>query len=320
MISDDTSFGDKSLGLPNETWKWIGIGSMTMLLIFLYLPSLNATRFAWRNPQYSHGWLIPVIACILLWLRREPFEKMTIKQILIGGGIILFGALCSHEGSARLIETLARTSLIPCIIGVFVLFGGLRTLIWAAPAILFLIFMHPLPMFFESEVLGRLQIMAAWSSCFLLQLFGISDVYSEAYMLYVNGLPLEVANQCSGLRMLTIFMAFAMAFALLATNRPIWERVVLFISSVPIALFVNIFRITLTGFLFGMKVPSEIAHAIFHDMAGLIMMPLAIGLLYIEYQFLSHLVIEEPVESFTQPGFNIPPASDIQSEQPPAEQ
>jgi exosortase/archaeosortase family protein len=86
-------------------------------------------------------------------------------------------------------------------------------------------------------------------------------------------------------------VALAVAITLV-TDRPLWERFVIVLSAVPIALVVNIIRITVTGILH-MYTSSELADLVFHDLAGWFMMPMALGLLYVEFQILSHLLIEE---------------------------
>jgi exosortase/archaeosortase family protein len=83
-------------------------------------------------------------------------------------------------------------------------------------------------------------------------------------------------------------LAFGLAFVI---NRPIWERLVIVISAVPIALLTNVFRITLTGLAFEFFGP-EVAEKVFHDLAGWLMMPMAVGLLWLEMTILSNMTIE----------------------------
>jgi exosortase/archaeosortase family protein len=94
--------------------------------------------------------------------------------------------------------------------------------------------------------------------------------------------------------MLTMFGGLSVALALLSRTRPWWERALIVISAVPIALAVNVVRITLTGLLFNLNLDEvPLVHKIFHDAPGIIMMPLAIGFLYLEAKILSSLVIED---------------------------
>ena len=103
--------------------------------------------------------------------------------------------------------------------------------------------------------------------------------------------------------MLTIFTAMAVAFALFATDRPLWERIIIVLSAFPIAIIVNVVRISLTGLFLSFwdwqGWSSEMLEKFSHDFAGVFMMPLALGLLYLVFQILKHLVIDttEDVQS-----------------------
>jgi exosortase/archaeosortase family protein len=82
----------------------------------------------------------------------------------------------------------------------------------------------------------------------------------------------------------------------LVTDRPWWERLVIIASSVPIAVASNIIRITITSLLYMLVNQMgwpEWVEKFFHDFDGLLMMPMGLGMLYVEFQILSHLVIDE---------------------------
>ena len=96
---------------------------------------------------------------------------------------------------------------------------------------------------------------------------------------------MNVEEACSGLRMLTIFGALCFAVVLLL-EIPMWQRIVILLSSVPIALAANIMRIVATGILFTWFPGSEEKLKLFfHDGAGLVMMPLAMVLLFSNTKF-----------------------------------
>jgi exosortase/archaeosortase family protein len=89
--------------------------------------------------------------------------------------------------------------------------------------------------------------------------------------------------------MLVIFFALTTAVAMVS-SRPFWEKIMMVASAVPIALFCNLIRITATGVLHE-KVNSEVANAVFHDLAGWLMMPLALGMLWAEFRLFAWLLI-----------------------------
>jgi exosortase len=195
--------------------------------------------------------------------------------------------------------TVEAVSLVPSLAGVFLLVGGYRMIRWAGPAILFLVFMFPLPTVLKENILGRLQRVATAASTYVMQTMGIS-AHREGNRIAVrtwsdDGKPEEtlelgVVEACSGLRMSTIFVALAVAIVF-NTDRPWRYRLVILLSAIPIALVVNVIRVTVTGVLYMLAGSNEFAEKVFHDWAGWFMMPLALGLLYVELQLLSSLVL-----------------------------
>ena len=273
-----------------ETWVWIG--GLSLVLIYAFLNTLASTAETWSSPQYSHGYIVPVFAMVLLWMRREPFSAPQRWEQWLGVGLILFGTLFRCYGAYYVNFSYDRLGIIPCLFGVFTLFGGLSALRWAWAPIAFLVFMFPLPGFLEDRLLQPLQALATKCSLYVLQTLGV-EAYREGNHIFLDKVQMGVVDACSGLRMLTIFLALSFAIAMLATNRPVWERIVIACSAVPIALLVNIIRITVTGLLYNLNVKHEVAKMIFHDAAGWIMMPMALGLLYLECQILSKLILED---------------------------
>ncbi len=276
----------------DQVVPWSILVALVGLLILVYGNSLDnrgAMQF-WDNPKYSHGWLVPVFTAILLWLRYEPFGPVTIGARWAGVALLAAGVGLRCLTTYYPSHVLEMDSFVPAVMGVFLLVGGWKMIRWAGPAIAFLIFMFPLPGFLDSRLLGPLQKVATLSSTYLLQTMGIPS-YSEGNRIVIGEVELGVVEACSGLRMLTIFAALAVAITLV-TERPLWERVVIILSAVPIALASNIIRITVTALLY-LTVGPDLVERVFHDLDGLFMVPLALGLLYIEFQILSNLVIDD---------------------------
>jgi exosortase/archaeosortase family protein len=120
--------------------------------------------------------------------------------------------------------------------------------------------------------------------------------FRQGNLISIPGTELNIADACSGLRMATIFGALAVAMVFLI-ERPWWDKFVILLSAIPIALLVNIVRITVTALLYIAVGPeNEFIKKICHDWAGLlIMMPLAMGFLWLELQILERITV--PVES-----------------------
>jgi exosortase len=102
---------------------------------------------------------------------------------------------------------------------------------------------------------------------------------------------LNVAEACSGMRLLMAFLALGVAMAYLH-ERPLWQRLVLLASTIPIAILCNIVRVTATGFIYVFLHP-KFTQGVYHDMLGLAMLPLAFGLYGFLAWFMSSLFVEE---------------------------
>ena len=265
-----------------------------------------AQRWA-RDPQYSHGYLVPAFALVLLWLRRDRLGDAPLRPSLWCGGLLLAAGLLLRLGATFFFYTwFDQISLIPCLLGVVLLAGGWRALSWAGPSVLFLSFMIPLPYRLEVALPGPLQTLATVSTTFILQTLGFPAV-ADGNVVLIGEMPLNIAEACSGLRMLVIFFALSTGLALVI-RRPLWEKLVLVASSVPIALAVNIIRITATGILHE-TAGSEVAHAVFHDLAGWLMMPLALGFLWLELKLLTSLLLDPLPRPARRPAVSPRPAA-----------
>ena len=283
----------RSLNAKETQSAWLVFGGLVLLLTYGYLNMLSYTSVSWKNPLYSHGYIVPLFAGFLFWVRRRPLTVVEPAERWIGLGILLISLFMRLGASYVDMNPIDRLSYLGALLGVCQMVGGTSMLKWAGPAVGFLVFMYPLPSVLEHSVLLFLQKLAAIASTWVLQLLG-APALRDGNRIMIDQLPLEVADACSGLRMSTIFGAMSVAMAILI-NRPWWDRVTILLSAIPIALVTNVIRITLTALLFMAFPDSELVHQLVHDWAGLAMMPIAMGLLWIELQLLEQITV--PIES-----------------------
>jgi exosortase len=214
---------------------------------------------------------------------------VTLSARLAGLGLLVGSFALRLWCASYRIVTIDMYTFVPALAGVFLLAGGWKMFRWAWAPIAFLIFMYPLPDEATRYLLGPLQTLATMVSTFALQTLGF-DAFRDGNRIILGDRHLNVVDACSGLRMLTIFVALSVALVLLG-SREWWENAVVIASAVPIALIVNSIRITVTGVMY--TIDAELADKIFHDWAGYFMMPLALGMLFFEQQILSRLVVAE---------------------------
>jgi len=186
--------------------------------------------------------------------------------------------------------TLDPASLVLFFAGLALALGGWRALHWAWPAIFFLIFMLPLPTVLATALRHPLQRISTECSVFVIQTLGIQAMVSGE-----GGNVIEMENQhllnvveaCSGLRMLMLFFAICVGAAFVLRS-PWWEKVVIVASAAPIAVLANVVRITTTAVLHHLEFKA-LAEKTLHDMAGVLMSPIAVALLAAELSLLHKL-------------------------------
>jgi exosortase len=275
--------------------RWIPLGGLLVLLAWAYAPLLLilADRW-WHDPQYSHGPLVPLFSLYLVWRQREegvawwgqPCWSWALALLLIALFLrALAGRLLLHQLDALTLQL----SLAAVVLGS----GGWLLLRRTAPAIAFLLFMVPLPYELERNVGEPLKLAATVGSTFLLQTLG-QPALRDGHIILIDEVRLGVVDACSGLKMLMTFAAFSVG-AVLLMRRSRFEKLMVLLGIIPIAIVSNIVRITATG-LSHVYVRDPRLVEFLHDFHGWLMMPIGLGLLALELWVLRHLVIEEKAE------------------------
>ncbi|EMI44606.1 eight transmembrane protein EpsH [Rhodopirellula sp. SWK7] len=274
---------------------------LPVLLVFLYAywPTLVWMEDTWsREPDYSHGYLVPLLAAMLLWHRTATFPGVRAEPSYAGLSLVLLAVVMRLAGRLLYMDFLDAYSILPLIAGVVWVLIGPEALVWALPAIGFLFFMIPLPYQAESLLSWKLQGIATGLSTGLLRVFGQPAV-SEGHVIWIAEQRLVVEQACSGLRIFIGVAALAFFWAVMADRN--WrDRVVLLVAVVPLAILVNALRIVSVGLLYKWF-ESESMRAAIHDWTGYLMIPVAFALLWLLKVYWQSLY--RPVEQLTAKDF-----------------
>jgi exosortase len=277
--------------LLRQPWA-LGLLLLGPLVLWAYWDSLGEMADKWLyKPEYFHGFLVVVFAPVLLWLRRERLANVTARPNWWGVPLLALGTLLHVGGAYVYFDWLAMVSLVPTLAGLCLTLAGGGALRWAWPAIAFLGFMFPLPYRLEVMLGQPLQRLATMGSTYALQTLGFSAV-AEGNIIQLEDMQIGVVQACSGLGMLLMFFALATG-VVLVTRRRALDNVVIVLSALPIALAANLVRITATGVLY-VTAGKEVGDLVFHELAGWLMMPLALIMLWAELWLLSRLLVERP--------------------------
>lgn len=262
-------------------------------LLWSFWPVLAQMVERWeRDARYSHGFLVPLFSLYLLY-RWSPDRAARAALRPSGWGLPLIAAGVALQlvGARYYVPWFEAAALLPALAGLSVLLGGWRSLLWTGPSIGFLFFMIPLPYRVEMGMGYPLQRIATLSSNYALQTLGFPAV-AEGNVILLDEVKIGVVEACNGLGMLFTFFAFAVGMALVVEGRSYLDRALIVLSAIPIALLANVTRITATGVLY-VTAGSEWAEHVYHNLAGWLMMPLALAVLGLELVLLSHLFINE---------------------------
>ena len=280
---------------PTDAISFWGIAAAGIIAAAHFGTNLGTWKWlynAWTtSPDHSHGLLVPIFAAVLIWMRRNirPYAERpaTAFSLSLGVALIVAGFALKWAGIYCRVITLEALSIIPGLAGIVICCGGWRAARIAWPSLLFLVFMIPLPHMIGVQLGGTLQHLATVGSTYLMQLLGLPAV-AEGNVIYLSESTLGVAEACSGIRMLMSFFAITTALCIVI-DRSLWERCLVWLTAPLIAIVSNVLRITATGLAYEFG-SAKLADLIFHDLAGWLMMPIGLGLLWLEFFLLSRLV------------------------------
>ncbi|MCX5707735.1 MAG: exosortase/archaeosortase family protein [Candidatus Omnitrophica bacterium] len=252
----------------------IKLAIIAALVLIVYIPVFIWMFDRWNvaGTYYSHGILIPFISLFIVWQKRKELAKTNIKPTRKGWLLFIPGILVYILSALWSVYFSSGFSLLLVIPGLSLLFLGKQFLRKLLFPIFFLIFMIPLPEVAIANMSFRLKILASQIAVFLVRLTGLS-VIREGSVIKTAHSYLVVEDPCSGIRSLIALIALGTLMAYFSRLSRT-KKVILFLSSVPIAIFSNVIRIavlTLVSEMYGAK----IATGSFHDAMGFVVFVIA---------------------------------------------
>ncbi len=264
--------------------RWIEVALIGALTGYLYYGILGRLIGDWwTDPNFSHGFLIPVFSAFVIWQNRKQFAAFHPAPSW-SGLVVIAGSLALLVVGVLGAELfLSRSSFVFLLAGLAIYFLGWRysralLFPWA-----FLFFMIPIPVIIFNQIAFPLQFLAARMASSMLTTIGV-PVLRDGNIIQLPTMALEVAQACSGIRSLMSLGALSVIFGYFMETR-IFARVLLALGSIPIAVAANAFRIMGTG-LIGYYWDPEKAEGFFHEFSGWVIFVISIALL-----FLFHAII-----------------------------
>ena len=240
----------------------------------LYWPVIVPMIKQWASDDnYSHGFLVPIISLYLAYMRKNELQDAVIRPCNHGIFLIAFGLLMLILGWVATEYLTMRSSLVVVIAGlVLSLLGWEICKILLAP-LCYLFLMVPIPAVLYDAAAFPLKLFVTNVSVLSMKALGIV-VWQEGNILMFPNITLEVADACSGLRSIMSLLALGAAYAFVLHTKT-RDRVILIVSTLPIAVLTNTLRVVATGVL-AQFYGSAAAEGFFHEFAGLFVFAAAV--------------------------------------------
>jgi len=265
----------------------IWIPALGVLLFVLYGPILKALVLNWwSDPNYGHGFLVPVFAGYALWRERKKWQAVTPQPANFGLVIMLGAVLLLLAGSLGAELFSSRFSMLVLMGGIIVFLAGWKFLRAVLFPLGFLILMIPIPTIIYNQITFPLQLLASRFATFWLQLVNV-PVLREGNLIILPNYTLEVVNACSGIRSLMTLITLAIAYGYLVEKSK-WKRWLLVLLMVPIAIVSNSIRILGAGFL-TYHIGPEMAKGFFHEFSGWVIFVAAMLLMFLCHWLLNKI-------------------------------
>jgi exosortase len=282
-----------------DAWRWLWVAMVTVGvgMWFLYAVNFDHLVLRWtRDAGWSHGFVVPLIALFFIRNKWEVLRLLTPSGSMAGFAVVLVAVVGQVLFRATGVEHMSFVSLPLFFFGLVLFVFGWEYLKILWLPIGYLVFALPPPESLYVRLTQPMQSIAAELGVQLLTLLGGVGERTGTVIYIVTGrgvtVPLQVAEACSGMRLLVAFFALAVALGY-TSNRPMWQKVVLALCALPIAILCNGLRVTLTGLLVA-HVSESWGHGDAHGFFGLTMLVPALLLQLFVGWVLDRLFIEEP--------------------------
>lgn len=306
MTSDALTQSDAAVAASQSSANyvlWAVFVACIGLLFLIYWDGLALMASWWEREEYSHGYMIPMVAAFIVYQRINELPG----AIKYGGTWLgLLGLLAGLAGfvlgELSAIYTVLQYAFLLALFALVLSFwgwGGIRVT-WVA--FIYLIFMIPLPNFIYNNLSSELQLWSSQLGVWVIRLFDVS-VFLQGNVIDLGNYQLQVVEACSGLRYLFPLMSFGFLIAYLYRG-PFWQRALLFLSTMPITVLMNSFRIGVIGVTVD-RWGIEMAEGFLHDFEGWVVFMACVGILLLEIA-LFHWLSREKVSFWDRINLDIP--------------
>jgi exosortase len=281
--------------LTTQAWVKIGLVFAAFAWLFCLWLQHQAEHSAAAMEDWGHAFIVPLISGFMVWQNRRELLKVPPTAFWPGLAPMLLGIVCYFFFIVGISNHMFMgLSMILTLAGVVLFLLGPRIFGLVFLPIAFLVFAVTVSEQVIIKLTFTLQQIAAGGAWLILRLISALTtdfvVTIEGNTLTVAGKGLNVAEACSGMRMVVAFVALAGAVGLLS-SKLWWQRTALMMLAVPVAVFNNVLRVAVLGLISMWK--PELATGDAHMLIGTILLVLGLGIFMGILWALNKIVAEE---------------------------
>jgi exosortase D (VPLPA-CTERM-specific) len=269
----------QTVWIESNTRKLVFLVAAALSVVLFWSAFVELERIWGGREEYSHAYFIPLIAAFFAWQGMEDLKRSRLSGSWWGIPLVLLGLMLFVLGTVGTILLVVTLGFIVTLTGLVLAYLGFEGLKKLWPPIFLLALVIPLPQFLVSVLSLKMQLISSQLGVELIRLFSIS-VFVEGNVIDLGSYKLQVVEACSGLNYLFPLLSIGFIVAYIYTG-PLWQRVVVFLSSVPITILLNSLRIGLIGVsveYWGI----EMAEGILHDFEGWVFFMICTAILVFE--------------------------------------
>lgn len=298
---------ERTLGLFSRPGLRVAIVCGFGFLLVFFRWFAHQARISIEHPQdWGHSFVIPLIAGYMVWQRRDRIA-ITPTSIFWPALIPFLLGIQAYAYNLFMVQNhmLQGMSMLLSLGSLLLLLLGPGVFRYLFLPTIYLVLMITIAEAIMLAVTFKLQLLASQGSWLMLNLIGSPfgwfnvDIDGNTLMIITsNGdtMPMNVAEACSGMRMVVAFFALAIAVALMGSSQW-WQRIALVLVAGPVAVFMNMVRVTVLGLL--MLLNPKLAEGDAHTVIGTILLVPSL-LLFLGIAWMLNRLISPPEQSLSE--------------------
>lgn len=275
----------------NGYYKHIALAFSFVLISAIFSSGISNIISRWSNEdEYSHGPLLIFLFLYFVYEKRHIFFRSSTPSPILGFSLVTLSSLMYLAGEVSALFILIHYAYVFTIVGIYLILYGHQSLLKLTPLLVLVFFSIPIPYFIQTNLTINLQLISSFLGVQIIKLFSI-PVFHEGNIIDLGIIQLQVVEACAGLRYMFSLLSFGYVCAYIY-NAEKWKKWLVFLSTIPITILMNSFRIAMVGILvhyYGF----EMAEGFSHYFQGIAIFLLCLIILFVEMWLLTKVGIKQ---------------------------